>query len=86
MSGDLSFILTVQSYSRQLNILTNHTTALGMYLDLIPKYLVDLSLDRSVENMNSDTTPKQLLDDFCQRKKKNKRYEQTCNFNYNKHF
>jgi DNA repair ATPase RecN len=86
MSGDLSFIFDSPIIFKTVKYTANHTTALGMYLDLIPKYLVDLSLDRSVENMNPDTTPKQLLDDFCQRKKKNKRYEQTCNFNYNKQF
>jgi hypothetical protein len=31
--------LAVQWYSRQLNILTNCTTALGMYTSLIPKDL-----------------------------------------------
>jgi len=30
MSDNLSFILTIKSYARQLNILTNQTTALGV--------------------------------------------------------
>jgi len=36
--------LAVQSSARLLSILTNQTTALGMYLAVIPKDLVDSSL------------------------------------------
>ena len=36
--------LTVHSYARQLNILSNRTTALGMYSVLIPKDLLGSSL------------------------------------------
>jgi hypothetical protein len=38
------FSLTVQSYGRQLNILTNQTTSLDVYFILIPKDLVGSSL------------------------------------------
>ena len=40
----LHISLTVQSNVRQLNILTNGTTALDVYSVLIPKYLVGSSL------------------------------------------
>ena len=40
----LHISLTVQSNVRQLNILTNGITALGVYAVLIPKYLVGSSL------------------------------------------
>ena len=36
--------MTIQSYSRQLNILTNMITALLVYSVLIPRHLVSLSL------------------------------------------
>jgi hypothetical protein len=36
--------LTIQSYARQLNILTNRTTAFGNYSVLIPKDSVGSSL------------------------------------------
>jgi len=35
--------LTVQSYTRQINILTNQTRALGVYSALIPNDLVGSS-------------------------------------------
>jgi nucleoside diphosphate kinase len=35
---------TVQSYARELSILTNGTTAIGMYSVLIPEVLVGSSL------------------------------------------
>ena len=50
-----SFI--IQSYVRQFNILTNHdqTTAFGVYSVLKSTLITDWS----IENMNSDMTPKQ---------------------------
>ena len=39
-------LLTVQSYARQVNILTNGTQAIGKYSALIPKDLADSSLIR----------------------------------------
>ena len=50
--------LTVQSYARHLNILTNRTTALGV-LSILKSRFVDYW---SVDNMNPDTTPKEMLD------------------------
>jgi len=45
--------LTVQSYLRQLNILTNLTTALGVNSVLSDKLITDWSIG----NMNPDVTP-----------------------------
>ena len=36
--------MTIQSYARRLNILTNRSTAIGVYLVLIHKYSVRSSL------------------------------------------
>ena len=52
--------LTVQSYERQLNILTNWRTGLGMDSVLKGRFIVN----RSVESMNPDTTPNRKLLDF----------------------
>ena len=38
-------------------MLTNRTSALGVYSILIPKALVSLIADLSVESMNHDVTP-----------------------------
>ena len=64
-----SFI--IQSYVRQFNILTNHdqTTALGVYSALKSTLVTDWS----IENMNSDMTPKQdvaICQCITKRKKK----------------
>jgi hypothetical protein len=36
--------INVQSYAWKLNILTNRLATIGIYSDLIPRYLEDLSL------------------------------------------
>ena len=41
--------LTVQSYARQLNMLTNRITALGMYMVLLSKNLIGSSLIGSLK-------------------------------------
>jgi hypothetical protein len=49
--------MTVQSYLRQLNILTNQITTPGMYMIWIPIDLCgSLLIDWSVENMNPHMT------------------------------
>ena len=48
--------LTDQSFARKLNILTNETTVLGVYSDLIPKELVGSSLIVLLKNKNLDVT------------------------------
>ena len=65
MSGHFSFIQshprkfmvfngTFNNISRQLNIVTTQTTALGMYSVLNSRIIADWS----IENMNLDMTPK----------------------------
>jgi hypothetical protein len=44
MSGDISLIVDLQSYARQLNILTNRTLAPGVCSALIPQEMVISSL------------------------------------------
>jgi hypothetical protein len=50
--GTLQSYLTVQSYARQINILTNRKITLGVYRNLSGKVNTDLS----VENMNPNVT------------------------------
>jgi hypothetical protein len=54
--------LTVQSYARQLNILTNQTKSLGVCWVLIPREMVRFDANLSVENMTPDSLCKMLLE------------------------
>jgi len=59
-------------------ILTNQTTAFGVYRVLIPKYLVKSFLFGLVEIMNPDVTPNCMLKDVSvspKREKEEKRYK-----------
>ena len=49
--------LTVQSYARQLNILTNRTTTLDVYSVLNSRLIADWP----VENMKPNMTPNRML-------------------------
>jgi len=69
--------LIVQSYEGKLNLLTNQTTAFGLY-SVLNGWLVT---DCSVENVNPHVTPNRMLLYVCvSPKKKGKKKK------YNKHF
>ena len=79
--------LTDQSFARKLNILTNETTVLGVYSDLIPKELVGSSLIVLLKNKNLDVTQYRISLDvsvkYHQRKQRKKKIRKRSNFNSN---
>jgi len=55
--------LTVQSYARQLNILTNRTTALGVYLVFIGSSPIGwLNPEKTRMSLNVNVSPKKKND------------------------
>jgi len=84
MSCNLSFILIVQLYAKQLNHIYYSEDSSWHMLGLDNSKFSRLISDWSVENMIPDMTPyEMLLDDSVSPKKKIKTIRQTSNFRLN---